>query len=65
MCVASAANRLSPNWKIYTLIAAAELNEVDPQAWLADVLVRLPDYPARRIGDLLPWNWYAERRAAA
>jgi transposase len=65
VCVASAANRLSPNWKIYTLIAAAELNEVDPQAWLADVLVRLPDYPARRIGDLLPWNWYAERRAAA
>ena len=65
MCVASAANRLSPNWKIYTLIATAELNDVDPQAWLADVLVRLPDYPARRIGDLLPWNWYAERRAAA
>ena len=38
---------------------------LDPQAWLADVLVRLPDYPARRIGDLLPWNWYSERRAAA
>jgi transposase len=50
---------------LYTLIATAKLNDVDPQAWLADVLVRLPDYPARRIGDLLPWNWYAERRAAA
>jgi transposase len=50
---------------IYTLIATAKLNDVDPQAWLADVLARLPDYPARRIGDLLPWNWHAERSAAA
>ncbi len=43
--------------KIYTLIASAKLNDIDPQAWLADVLARLPDYPARRISDLLPWNW--------
>jgi transposase len=50
---------------VYTLIATAKLNEVDPQAWLADVLARMPDYPAKRIGDLLPWNWHAERRAAA
>jgi transposase len=50
---------------IYTLIATAKLNQVDPQAWLADMLARLPDHPARRIGELLPWNWHAERRAAA
>ena len=50
---------------IYTLIATAKLNDVDPQAWLADVLARMSDYPAKRIGDLLPWNWHAERRAAA
>jgi transposase len=50
---------------IYTLVASAKLNNVDPQAWLADVLARMPDYPAKRIGDLLPWNWRAERRAAA
>jgi transposase len=37
----------------------------DPRAWLADVLTRMLDYPAKRIGDLLPWNWYAERRVAA
>ena len=49
---------------LYSLIATAKLNDVDPQAWLADVLGRLPDYPARRIGGLLPWNW-SERRAAA
>ena len=39
----------------------AKLNGVDPQAWLADVLARLPDHPAKRIGDLLPWNWKAAR----
>ena len=34
---------------IYTLIETAKLNDVDPQAWLADVLARLPDHPNRRI----------------
>ncbi|MFC6392562.1 IS66 family transposase, partial [Methylorubrum zatmanii] len=42
---------------LYTLIETAKLNRIDPQAWLADVLARLPDHPARRIDDLLPWNW--------
>jgi IS66 C-terminal element len=42
---------------IYTLIATAKLNNVDPQAWLADVLARLPDHPAKGIHELLPWNW--------
>ena len=42
---------------IYTLVETAKLNDTDPQAWLADVLARLPDHPARRISDLLPWNW--------
>ena len=50
---------------IYTLIETAKLNDVDPRAWLADVLARLQDHPARRIAELLPWNWRAERRAAA
>ena len=42
---------------IYTLINTAKLNDVDPQAWLADILSRLQDHPARRIDELLPWNW--------
>ena len=50
---------------IYTLIETAKLNGVDPQAWLADVLARIADHPAKRITDLLPWNWRAERLAAA
>jgi hypothetical protein len=37
-----------------TLIATAKLNEIDPQAWLADVLARLPDHPAKRFGLLEP-----------
>ena len=42
---------------LYSLIATAKMNDVDPQAWLADVLARLPAYPALWIDDLLPWNW--------
>jgi transposase len=49
---------------IYTLIETAKLNGVDPRAWLADVLARLPDHPARRIGELLPWNWRTARHSA-
>ncbi|MDQ0447820.1 hypothetical protein QO012_002320 [Methylobacterium aerolatum] len=42
---------------LYTLIETAKLNGIDAQAWLADVLSRLPDHPARHLDDLLPWNW--------
>jgi transposase len=49
---------------IYTLIETAKLNDVDPQAWLADVLARLPDHPAKRINDLLPWNWRPQNLVA-
>jgi transposase len=41
---------------MYTLIETAKLNGVEPQARLADVPARLPDHPARRLDDLLPWN---------
>ena len=49
---------------IYTLIATAKLNDVDPQTWLADVLARLPDHPAKRIHELLPWNWRPQNNTA-
>jgi hypothetical protein len=42
---------------IYTLIETAKLNDVDPLAWLADMLARLQDHPARCIGELLLWSW--------
>jgi len=50
---------------IYTLIETCKLNDIDPQAWLADILARLPDHPARRIDELLPWNWKRVRQQKA
>ena len=49
---------------MYSLIVAAKMNDVDPQAWLADVLARLAAHPVQRLDDLLPWNWAATRTAA-
>jgi transposase len=42
---------------LYSLIVTAKMNEVDPQAWLADVLARIAGHPAHRIDELLPWSW--------
>ena len=50
---------------IYTLVETAKLNDVDPQAWLTDVLARLQDHPAKRIDELLPWNWKRARQKKA
>jgi hypothetical protein len=44
-----------------TLITTAKLNDIDPQAWLADVLNRIAEHPAHRLDELLPWNWAAQR----
>jgi transposase len=40
-----------------TLIQTTKLNNVDPQAWLADTLTRIADMPQSPLGELLPWNW--------
>jgi len=49
-----------------TLIMTAKLNDVDPLAWLADVLARIADIPQIRLNELLPWNWkQASLQAAA
>ena len=51
---------------MYSLIVTAKLNDIDPQAWLADILARLPDTTASQVPDLLPWNWqHSELRQAA
>ena len=46
---------------MYSLIYTAKLNDVDPRAWLADVLARIADHPASRLHELLPWNWTRAR----
>jgi hypothetical protein len=50
---------------MYSLIMTAKLNDVDPRAWLADVLRRINDHPASRLHELLPWNWTNLKKPAA
>lgn len=49
---------------LYTLVQTARLNNVDPQAWLADVLARIAEHPATRLDELLPWNWVPQIQVA-
>jgi hypothetical protein len=54
------------HWAIIaTLIQTAKLNEVDPLAWLTDVLERIVSGRTKQhqLDTLLPWNWKAEREA--
>jgi transposase len=48
---------------VYTLIETCKMNDVDSQAWLADVLAQLPDHPASKVTELLPWNWKADQQS--
>ena len=45
---------------MYSLIVTAKMNDIDPQAWLADVLARIADHPASKLDQLLPWNWRSQ-----
>ena len=51
---------------MYSLIMTARMNDIDPQAWLADVLGRIADHPAHKLDELLPWYWQPrDKREAA
>ena len=41
----------------FTIIQTCKLNDVNPEAYLADIVSRIADHSAKRIDDLLPWNW--------
>jgi transposase len=49
---------------LYSLIVTAKMNDVDPRAWLADVLARIAELPHNRLHELLPWQWKALREPA-
>ena len=42
---------------IMTIIETAKANDLNPQAYIADLLNRLPDHKINRLDDLAPWNW--------
>jgi transposase len=42
---------------LYTLVASCEKNEINPIAYLTDVLIRIQTHPASRIEELLPHRW--------
>lgn len=50
---------------MYSLIATAKLNDIDPEAWLADVLRRINDHPASKLDELLPWKWQSQSKRMA
>jgi len=50
---------------MYSLIVTAKMNNVDPQAWLADVLARIAEHPIKRLDELLPWAWHAQQQRQA
>ena len=47
---------------MYISSETAKLKDVDPQAWLADVLGWIAETPQNRLDELLPWNWVPEQR---
>jgi len=50
---------------MFTLVGTCKLNGVDPQSLARHVLAHLPDHPASRIVELLPWNFRPQSVAAA
>ena len=43
---------------VCSFIATAKLNDIEPYAYLKDVLQRMVDgHPINRLDNLLPWNW--------
>jgi len=51
---------------VASLLATAKLNDIEPFAYLKDVLERMcSGHPMSRLDDLLPWNWTPSTAAAA
>ena len=49
---------------LYSLIATCKLHRLDPFAYLRDVIARVATHPMRRIAELTPRGWQAQRLAA-
>ena len=42
---------------IFTVVETCRLHDVNPEPYIADVLIRMQTHPASDINDLMPWNW--------
>ncbi len=49
----------------YTIIQTCRLNEINPEEYLADLIARIADHPAKKLEELLPWNWRPQSARAA
>lgn len=49
---------------MYTLIGTCRLNDIDPRAWFAYGLEKLPEHPSARMDELMPWNWPSQSAIA-
>ena len=41
---------------MHTIIETAKLNDINPEAYLRDLITRIADHSAKRIAELLPWT---------
>lgn len=51
--------------QLFTLVENCRLVGLDPEAYLIDIIARLPDHPMKRIDELLPAAWLKARGQAA
>ncbi|THH34209.1 transposase domain-containing protein [Neolewinella litorea] len=42
---------------LYSFFASCQRLEVNPRAWLREILERIPDHPVNRLDELLPHRW--------
>ncbi|TAK41010.1 MAG: IS66 family transposase [Saprospiraceae bacterium] len=42
---------------LYTFMASCKVNGVNPEAWLKDIFIRLPEHPVNQVEELLPHRW--------
>jgi transposase len=48
---------VAPHRAVYSLPATCKKNDVEPSAWLTNVLEKIQDHPINKIAELLPGNW--------
>jgi transposase len=42
---------------LQSIVATCALHDVNPYAYIQDLLIRMQTHPAARVDELMPWNW--------